>query len=558
MYDDNLQFTNIKAILARTNNIRIDDEGIHVNKEPVNSTDIINKAYLDNIDTNYKKYNLYTNDITYSNTMNSCNSYINFNDVIISCSLNNAYVINPIDFSVSVILTSTYNVNYHNGNFVDVFTNEQNYYILRTDGTNSSIVYKDINWREIYYTNLQFNRISYLNGHFCGLTSDDVIYKSNNLKDWTTNYVIISSNWNKIIYSTEISKYITLSNNYIAHSTDYTDWTVDILPYNIQWNSILYLDKLYISSNSYIITSSNLDTWTTRTLNLNSLEYNDKTNLFIGISNDKLMTSTDTVNWNTSAVITGTWKQLHIHNNYIISSKNDQFLYVDGIPKEYTLSNIHLYNSIIYRSTSTNNITDKINITAPNSSKYCYYKNISNYNIQLNLNSTGISCVNKENILNIAPNGTVKILFYQNKIYYENSLNIYGTDFYRFDKGLKLNNSSLIYRKIYNISNLNSVTYTKNQLTNGLIIRTNTPNTDYLPLKETLIDSEIQEGDTYMADILNKGNGILTIRTNFNNVDYLTNNDIFIELNANECTRCILVYKNGTFIAYDIRRGQLV
>jgi hypothetical protein len=107
---------------------------------------------------------------------------------------------------------------------------------------------------------------------------------------------------------------------------------------------------------------------------------------------------------------------------------------------------------------------------------------------------------------------------------------------------------SLNTRNVFPISDLNGVTYTKNQLLNGIIDRTNTPVTDTLPTDETLLSGEdLRNNDIFKFTIRNKGSGILTIQD-------------FITLNSLEASTCCLIFNESTqtFFPYELCRGAIV
>ena len=72
-------------------------------------------------------------------------------------------------------------------------------------------------------------------------------------------------------------------------------------------------------------------------------------------------------------------------------------------------------------------------------------------------------------------------------VYYTNSFNKFNItsdnlkSYYRIGGGLKLEPYSLNTFIIVNVNQLNGITYTKNQVFNTIIERTNTPVTDQLP-----------------------------------------------------------------------------
>ena len=192
------------------------------------------------------------------------------------------------------------------------------------DTTNLNIDYNAI----VYSSNLN---LIVAGGLSSGLYSNNKIVTSNDSNTWIlrdTNY----DGWNKILWIPSLNSYIgcASSNGYmkrIIKSSDGINWNLFSTNIINDFNNYLIQDMIYISElnlfiaigNTFIIRSSNTESWTactlpSGTLNLRSIVWSSSLNLLVAVGNSgtmssRILTSSDGINWSlqTHPLLTANW-----------------------------------------------------------------------------------------------------------------------------------------------------------------------------------------------------------------------------------------------------------
>jgi len=270
---------------------------------------------------------------------------------------------------------------------------------VSNNGTNNRIM-KSSNgttWSLVDTTNLNidYNTIAYssnLNlivagGISTGTYSNNKIVTSVDSNTWIlrdTNY----DGWNKILWIPSLNSYIGCASSSgfmkrIIKSSNGIDWTLFSTNIITDFNNYIIQDIIYISElnlflaigNTFIIRSSNAESWTSctlpsGTLNLRSIIWSSSLNLLVAVGNSgtmssRILTSSDGINWSlqTHPLLTANW--------YSVTWSSSLNLFAIA-------SNTNYYNQVI---TSP----DGINWTLRNTSTNAFAINSINWIPQLNL-----------------------------------------------------------------------------------------------------------------------------------------------------------------------------
>lgn len=447
--------------------------------------------------------------------------------------------------------------------------------------------------------------------------SENIIYRSIDLISWSTISLTTPAKWNSMIYSPELQLLLiiplsTESNNKI----NIYNGSYDGINYfeintftSAYWNNITWAPELplflinTVNENGLIAISKDGINWTSSIQNYIGYDFttiwSNELMMFISKMNNNIINniydvSSDGIIWtsknnieyngqNVLSIIKNNTQSFY--NNIFMLMANNYIGLIIGIPSSINYSAQQIINGGIYRNI-INATTDNFpsgqniilylqerlkNIEIP--SFYSFETIIINNSIDqngtliLNLNQPGLYVnASKYPIINPGSFCTLLISIINNSlvnIFYSIDINIFNisltSDYMRFQNGLILNNNTVDSNVIYNITNTNSIIYTKEYFTNNIIIRTNTPVSDSLPSSSDLYFSSIQNNDTYICTIMNIGSGILTIYKNDIGIQNSNAAGIFLTLPSMMSTVIAIVYNSlsNIFIAYEISRGLI-
>jgi hypothetical protein len=410
---------------------------------------------------------------------------------------------------------------------------------------------------------------------YVAVGSGNLVNYSSNGSSWSVAQATTTSDWKEVIYTPNNSstKYVARSTNLLEYSSNAITWTSASngqTNFLLSWspNASFFFSAIPASSYCSITSSTSLLSWSTITMttvsNWNASTWVNDLNSFAVISNNSIL-------YVNAVDLSGEYTPLQVINSFIkiqsISTNTQgvtlQFPTADNlyyqILESYQASNTGITPTTGYTfQTTITNVSDTIDEIV--------YLDLGSGGLTLTYGQSSIISLQKNSYVNvntILTNKTTPTF----SVAYTSSINFFDVSsnneesLYKFNSGLLLPENSLNIRSIFSITNLNGVTYTKNQLLNGIIDRTNTPVTDSLPTNAVLTANEtLVNNDTYTFTIRNKGSGVLTVLLNDIGIDYNNVLGVFITLNSLETSTCSLIYNSftGTFYAHEIYRGALV
>lgn len=388
---------------------------------------------------------------------------------------------------------------------------------------------------------------------------------SNDSLTWSTVSFSTSASWELGVWSESLGIFVIQDSvsNLINYSYDGIIWNSSSHSSGSYWSKPVWAEQIktmisFLPNSIYYDYSFDGITWTTGSV------------------------GTVAANWSGS-----TWSpELR---TIVTQSYNDLLIVTnDTYPNEVNYNAEEIINSFIKRI-STTKLTDYfpsgediknellLKLPIPLVPGYSFETNVANISpdinsvITLSFENTGLVMGNGQNPTPvIQQNSSINITsIYQGadifKLYYTspiNFLNISTTNNenqYRFNSTIILNENSVNIRNIFSITEFGSVTYTRDQTLNTVLDRYNTPVSDFLPSSSSLLFEGIQNNDTYIFTIRNRGTGLLTIYLNDIGIDYNNSEGIFITLGAGLSSTCVIIYNSlsNNFFAYELNRGTI-
>ena len=218
---------------------------------------------------------------------------------------------------------STYGC-YGNGVYVVIAGYSTNYYLMySTNGTS---------WNVGYTTTTSIQKVCYGNGKFVAtmFTSNYVLYSTNG-KSWSKATVSSTNRkWYPCKYCNGYYIIIESKGQYFAYSTNATSWTEVASGFTSEYYDIAYGAGKYVAISHNSMTnrySTNLTTWTSSTIgsstdNWNAIIYEN--NIFVAISNTKIMYSTDGLSWTQASSLNDfKWRGLvYTGSKFIVTNYN--------------------------------------------------------------------------------------------------------------------------------------------------------------------------------------------------------------------------------------------
>ena len=223
---------------------------------------------------------------------------------------------------------STYGC-YGNGVYVVIAGYSDNYYLMySTNGTS---------WNVGYTTTTSIQKVCYGNEKFVAtmFTSNYVLYSTNG-KTWSKATVSSTNRkWYPCKYCNGYYIIIESRGQYFAYSTNATSWTEVASGFTSDYYDIAYGAGKYVAISHNSMTnrySTNLTTWTSSTIgsstdNWNAIIYEN--NIFVAISNTKIMYSTDGLSWTQASSLNDfKWRGLvYTGSKFIVTNYNPTYMF---------------------------------------------------------------------------------------------------------------------------------------------------------------------------------------------------------------------------------------
>ena len=223
---------------------------------------------------------------------------------------------------------STYGC-YGNGIYVVIAGYSTDYYLMYS--TNGAT------WNVGYHTTTSIQKVCYGNGKFVAtmFTSNYVLYSTNG-KTWSKSTVSSTNRkWYPCKYCNGYYIIIESRGQYFAYSTNATSWTEVASGFTSDYYDIAYGAGKYVAISHNSMTnrySTNLTTWTSSTIgsstdNWNAIIYEN--NIFVAISNTKIMYSTDGINWTQASSLNDfKWRGLvYTGSKFIVTNYNPTYMF---------------------------------------------------------------------------------------------------------------------------------------------------------------------------------------------------------------------------------------
>lgn len=398
----------------------------------------------------------------------------------------------------------------------------------------------------------------------CTAHGDKGFISSDSLS-WSTVSFSTSASWELGVWSNSLGIFVIQdsNSNLINYSYDGIIWSSSSHSSGNYWSKPIWAEQIntmisFLPNSIYYDYSFDGITWTTGSV------------------------GTVSANWSGSV-----WSpQLET----VVTQSYDDYLIVtnDTYPNEVNYNATDIINSFIKRISTTQlidyfpsgqQIKEQLQLKLPITlvPGYSFETNVANISpdinsiITLNLENTGLIMGNNQNPTPvIQQNSSINITsVYQGadifKLYYTSPINFLNLSTtsnenqFKFNSKIILNQKSVNIRNIFPITEFGSITYTRDQTLNAIIDRYNTPVSDFLPSSSSLIFDGIENDDTYIFTVRNRGTGILTVYLNDIGIDYNNPDNIFITLGPNLSSTCVIIYNSlsNNFFAYELNRGTI-
>ena len=296
---------------------------------PVDSKYTNKSAYKDTTNKKYYKFSGWNKSGEFNITSNTSisGSWDNGTAVNDAWTTTYFYATGVDDYFVDRV-GSTYGC-YGNGIYVVIAGYSTDYYLMYS--TNGAT------WNVGYHTTTSIQKVCYGNGKFVAtmFTSNYVLYSTNG-KTWSKSTVSSTNRkWYPCKYCNGYYIIIESRGQYFAYSTNATSWTEVASGFTSDYYDIAYGAGKYVAISHNSMTnrySTNLTTWTSSTIgsstdNWNAIIYEN--NIFVAISNTKIMYSTDGINWTQASSLNDfKWRGLvYTGSKFIVTNYNPTYMF---------------------------------------------------------------------------------------------------------------------------------------------------------------------------------------------------------------------------------------